>query len=108
MRGVRPVQLSIRSNLFCSLTRSQFANIIAQPLEALMRIRSLLRLLLSLFAVPLLSGLLCAANQDRVIHIFTSSSTDGVSPNGGLIADPNGNLYGTTYEGRNLRFRYSL
>jgi uncharacterized repeat protein (TIGR03803 family) len=37
--------------------------------------------------------------SERVLYIFTASSGDGLSPYGGLIMDPSGNLYGTTYQG---------
>ncbi len=64
-----------------------------------MQLRSSIRLVFSLLAIPLLSGFLIAANQEKVIHVFSSGSADGISPNGGLIADSRGDLYGTTYEG---------
>jgi uncharacterized repeat protein (TIGR03803 family) len=38
-----------------------------------------------------------ATGQFSVLHRF--AGTDGASPNGGVIADPAGNLYGTTYQG---------
>jgi uncharacterized repeat protein (TIGR03803 family) len=45
------------------------------------------------------AGPLFAATTGKVLHSFSNSSTDGISPNGGLIIDMAGNLYGTTYEG---------
>jgi uncharacterized repeat protein (TIGR03803 family) len=35
---------------------------------------------------------------EKVLHAF-SSGTDGASPNGGLVLDGKGNVYGTTYAG---------
>jgi uncharacterized repeat protein (TIGR03803 family) len=37
--------------------------------------------------------------QERVIHAFTGAGGDGVGPLRGLIADADGNLYGTTADG---------
>lgn len=34
-----------------------------------------------------------------VLHTFTSATRDGQNPNGGLVSDPAGNLYGTTQSG---------
>jgi uncharacterized repeat protein (TIGR03803 family) len=34
-----------------------------------------------------------------VLHSFVQNGTDGFSPNGGLVFDANGNLYGTTVSG---------
>jgi uncharacterized repeat protein (TIGR03803 family) len=31
-----------------------------------------------------------------VLHSFNNDGTEGLNPNGGLISDPEGNLYGTT------------
>jgi uncharacterized repeat protein (TIGR03803 family) len=36
---------------------------------------------------------------EKVLHNFTDSTRDGASPNGGLIFDAAGNLYGTTGQG---------
>jgi len=38
-----------------------------------------------------------AAGKESVLHGFVG--TDGALPNGGLVADKTGNLYGTTFEG---------
>ena len=37
--------------------------------------------------------------KEKVLHSFTNEGTDGLYPNGGVILDPVGNLYGTTLEG---------
>jgi uncharacterized repeat protein (TIGR03803 family) len=39
------------------------------------------------------------ANEFKVIHKFKSGSLDGQGPAAALVADPAGNLYGTTYRG---------
>jgi len=36
---------------------------------------------------------------EKVLYSFTGSSGDGANPYGGLVTDPLGNLYGTTYSG---------
>jgi len=33
-----------------------------------------------------------------VLHEFNNDGSEGVTPNGGLVLDPSGNLYGTTQE----------
>ena len=38
---------------------------------------------------------------ESVLHSFKPGGQDGLSPNGGLILDASGNLYGTTYSGGN-------
>ena len=38
----------------------------------------------------------------KVLHIFNYDGTDGISANGTLVLDPQGNLYGTTVQGGNL------
>ncbi|MGB0116254.1 MAG: choice-of-anchor tandem repeat GloVer-containing protein [Terriglobales bacterium] len=42
---------------------------------------------------------LTPAGTETVLYSFTSSNGDGAVPNGGLIMDNLGNLYGTTYYG---------
>jgi len=37
----------------------------------------------------------------RVVHAFANNATDGGNPQGGLIMDSAGNLYGTTFRGAN-------
>src|SRR5271169_4765917 len=55
---------------------------------------------LSAFAIMLLST--CAwASTEILLHNFTSGSTDGGNPSSGLVADAEGNLYGTTQIGGN-------
>src|ERR1700688_4666447 len=39
------------------------------------------------------------ANNPRFLHLFTGYPNDGERPNGPLLRDRAGNLYGTTYEG---------
>jgi uncharacterized repeat protein (TIGR03803 family) len=36
---------------------------------------------------------------ERVLHSFDDNAVDGWGPDGGLIMDAAGNLYGTTYSG---------
>lgn len=46
-----------------------------------------------------------ANGEMRVLHSL-NGVTDGASPESGLIQDPVGNLYGTTYRGTNLEDQY--
>jgi uncharacterized repeat protein (TIGR03803 family) len=39
------------------------------------------------------------SGTETVLHSFTNSDGDGGDPEGGLVMDPAGNLYGTTFEG---------
>jgi uncharacterized repeat protein (TIGR03803 family) len=39
------------------------------------------------------------AAQGQVLHSFTNNGTDGIVPDGGVIFDAAGNLYGTTTSG---------
>ena len=41
---------------------------------------------------------LSSAGKETVLHTFTGG-TDGATPYAGIVADSNGNLYGTTYQG---------
>ena len=64
------------------------------------RTESLLRgttLVVAVWALLFTAPPLAAAGKFQVLHRFDDS--DGNSPNGGLILDANGNLYGTTYVG---------
>jgi hypothetical protein len=45
---------------------------------------------------------------EDVIHRFSTRSRSGYEPEGGLILDPNGNLYGTTYLGNDGSLRGSV
>src|SRR5579862_8812696 len=47
----------------------------------------------TVFQIDLTSG------QETTLHVFAGGPSDGASPNGGLIADSAGNLYGTTVGG---------
>jgi uncharacterized repeat protein (TIGR03803 family) len=59
-----------------------------------------LNLVLAIVTVtPFVTGTLAAAQQERVLHNFNVTGTDGNHPWGGLIFDAAGNLYGTTSEG---------
>jgi len=37
--------------------------------------------------------------RERVLYSFNNTGTDGFNPNGGLLFDASGNLYGTTADG---------
>jgi uncharacterized repeat protein (TIGR03803 family) len=43
-----------------------------------------------------------ATGKETVLYSFTGSGGDGAIPNGGLVLDAQGNLYGTTYQGGDL------
>lgn len=51
--------------------------------------------------VVLLLGSRPAAAQEKIIHNFVANGRDGNNPDAGLIQDPSGNFYGTTYGGGN-------
>ena len=53
---------------------------------------------LAIFTVSLFMTSTVAA-QGQVLHSFTNNGTDGIVPDGGVIFDGAGNLYGTTFEG---------
>ena len=42
---------------------------------------------------------LSPSDQETVLHAFGSTSGDGIEPNGSLIMDASGNLYGVTKSG---------
>src|SRR5215467_12079980 len=50
----------------------------------------------AIVAAPLFFGGTLAIGQETVLHNFRNNGLGGASPRGGLIADPAGNLYGTT------------
>jgi len=54
--------------------------------------------LLAILATALLAPTTRAAAQETVIYSFPSNNGYGWRPNGGLVTDAIGNLYGTTYE----------
>jgi uncharacterized repeat protein (TIGR03803 family) len=37
--------------------------------------------------------------SETTLYSFISGGTDGVNPNGALVRDASGNIYGTTYNG---------
>jgi len=49
---------------------------------------------------------LSPSGQETILHRFTQGPTDGTFPEAGLVRDPAGNLYGTTFFGGNV-CRYS-
>jgi uncharacterized repeat protein (TIGR03803 family) len=54
----------------------------------------------AIFTAILLMGVpRASAQQERVIHSFSNNGVDGSGPQGALLADPAGNLYGTTWGG---------
>jgi uncharacterized repeat protein (TIGR03803 family) len=56
--------------------------------------------LMATFVVALfLSALSANAQQEQVLHSFNPGNRDGLNPQGNLIFDAFGNLYGTTYGG---------
>lgn len=69
-----------------------------------MRSNNILHMLLSACGVATLAFTLAVsshAQTESILYSFTGGS-DGASPNGGVIADSAGNLYGTTYSGGDL------
>jgi uncharacterized repeat protein (TIGR03803 family) len=46
------------------------------------------------------------AGKETVLHSFAGSFSDGSFPDGGLVQDANGNLYGTTKAGGTFRYGY--
>src|SRR5580658_2155921 len=53
----------------------------------------------AIFLTTVVGAPLARAATYTVLHTFSGYSTDGANPAGGLIADANFNVYGTTYEG---------
>ncbi len=51
------------------------------------------------FCLFVLISSLVSAQQFSVIHYFAGPPADGSFPEGSLVADPAGNLYGTTSSG---------
>jgi uncharacterized repeat protein (TIGR03803 family) len=58
-----------------------------------------LALLAAFFVTLLVPGPHALAQQYTVLHSFSGINGDGSYPYGGVISDPSGNLYGTTYKG---------
>ena len=52
-----------------------------------------------IFAAILFVSSTGAAAQEKVLHSFNNNGTDGIVPDGGVIFDAAGNLYGTTWSG---------
>jgi uncharacterized repeat protein (TIGR03803 family) len=49
--------------------------------------------------IPGLLRSAAATDTEDILHIFTDENGDGSGPSSGLVFDPVGNLYGTTYAG---------
>jgi len=58
-----------------------------------------LRAVLTMCNLLLLATTVLAASNETILHNFNKNGQDGVAPNGGLISDTAGNLYGTTTGG---------
>ena len=54
---------------------------------------------LAIFTAILFMPSTRATAHDKVLHSFSNNGTDGIVPDGGVIFDGAGNLYGTTYAG---------
>jgi uncharacterized repeat protein (TIGR03803 family) len=54
---------------------------------------------LAVFTVGLFMTSTVPAAQGQVLHSFNNNGTDGIDPNGAVIFDAAGNLYGTTWSG---------
>src|ERR1035438_10255459 len=54
---------------------------------------------LAIFITILFATSTWAAAEDTVLHSFNNNGTDGIDPDGGVIFDAAGNLYGTTWAG---------
>src|SRR5882672_8256672 len=52
-----------------------------------------------LVGATLMTATRAAAQQEKVLHSFALDGAGGSDPNGGLISDAAGNLYGTTVYG---------
>src|SRR5712671_1839847 len=52
-----------------------------------------------LTTIALMTAVRAAAQTEKVLHSFVIDGAGGSDPNGGLIADAAGNLYGTTVYG---------
>jgi uncharacterized repeat protein (TIGR03803 family) len=68
------------------------------------RLSARLKIALAAFAVTLLGTSTWAASQEKVLYDFNNYAGDGVAPDGGLIFDPAGNLYGATAGGGTYGF----
>src|SRR5664280_870386 len=58
---------------------------------------------LAIFITILFATSTWAAAEDTVLHSFSNNGTDGIVPDGGVIFDAAGNLYGTTWAGGTYR-----
>jgi uncharacterized repeat protein (TIGR03803 family) len=60
--------------------------------------RIVLRFLLTFLCVAVVTGNRASAATETILHSF-NLTPHGLQPNGSLISDPAGNLYGTTSGG---------
>ncbi len=58
---------------------------------------------LAIFITILFATSTWAAAEDTVLHSFNNNGADGIVPDGGVIFDAAGNLYGTTWAGGTYR-----
>src|ERR1700722_11737149 len=60
---------------------------------------SMLRRVMSIAIVGITCVTAASAATEKVLHTFIGLSQRGANPQGSLVADAAGNLYGTTYKG---------
>jgi len=63
-----------------------------------------LKVVLRLASLCLLATLAAQAQTYTIVHSFAGAPNDGAFANGELVQDPDGNVYGTTYEGGTNNF----
>ena len=76
--------------------RSLFAAVIPGEVKRAQKVASLIAAFVLLLAVPIASA---QAATFRVLHQFNGAVGDGANPEGALVQDATGNLYGTTFAG---------